>query len=144
MGQYQELRNRQKEEVNAFPLHWAFTKQIFESEMKSMGLDPEKDLDKVCTGPAGCFLLKEDAPKLKEMLERHSREREEAVRADATGDGYIYEMFLTELKNCEYGYTGETGDALNAAGFTQEEVEADPRLKHGLQKAMDKIQGEEW
>ena len=39
-NQYQELRNRQQEEVNAFPMFFAFDKQQFAEGMRRLGLRP--------------------------------------------------------------------------------------------------------
>ena len=36
-NQYQELRNRQQEEVNAFPMFFAFDKQQFAEGMRRLG-----------------------------------------------------------------------------------------------------------
>ena len=66
------------------------------------------------------------------------KERDEAIAADKTGDGYIYEMFLCELRNHEYGYTYELDDTLEALGLTYEEIEKDKRLLHGLEKAQSR------
>jgi len=62
-----------------------------------------------------------------------------AIAEDKTGDSFICQMFLCELKNHEYGYTGDTEDALNALCYTADKVLEDSRLKHGLEKAITKI-----
>ena len=45
-NQYQELRDRQQEEVNAFPLFFAFDKQQFAEGMSRLGLRPS-DMNQV-------------------------------------------------------------------------------------------------
>ena len=42
-------------------------------------------------------------------------------------------MFYTELINHEYAFTE---DALTALNLTWKQVQADPRLKHGFEKAI--------
>lgn len=37
-NQYQEMRNRQQAEVNAFPMFFAFNKQQFAEGMRKLGL----------------------------------------------------------------------------------------------------------
>ena len=44
-------------------------------------------------------------------------------------------MFLAELADHEYGYTGDDDDTLDALGYTMEQVMADKRLLHGFEKA---------
>ena len=139
MNRYEELRNRQQEEFNKLPLGFAFSEKQFDEMMKKWGLDPEKDLDKIYRIPAGGFVQKKDHAHLHEVLDRHDKEMQEAIVADTTGDGFIYEMFLYELRNHEFGYTGEYEDTLEALGYTWEQVQADNRLKHGLDKATAKI-----
>ena len=48
-------------------------------------------------------------------------------------------MFLTELNNHEFGYTMDTEEALDALGYTADEVLSDPRLKRGIEKAATEI-----
>lgn len=50
-------------------------------------------------------------------------------------------MFLCELDNHEYGYTGDTSEALEALGFTAQEVVDDPRLNRGICMAHQRIMG---
>ena len=37
-NQYQEMRNRQQSEINAFPMFFAFNKQQFAEGMRTLGL----------------------------------------------------------------------------------------------------------
>ena len=39
-NQYQEMRNRQQAEANAFPMFFAFNKQQFAEGMRKLGLSP--------------------------------------------------------------------------------------------------------
>ncbi len=52
-------------------------------------------------------------------------------------------MFYDEMCDHEYGYTGDTSDALDALGYTLDEVLADDRLMHGLEKATREIMEQE-
>ena len=73
------------------------------------------------------------------MTQRHNRELAAAIEEDETGEGFVYEMFLYELKNHEYGYTRDTKDTLEALGYTAEEVTGNPKLKRSLEKAIAEI-----
>lgn len=132
---YRQLRNRQQEETNQFPLGFAFSNSQFKEMMEKWGLK-ETDTDKIYSIGMGGFVRKSDHKAFRELLDRHGRELKQAVEADETGEGFIYQMFLYELNNHEYGYTGDISDTLESLGYTEEMVKADKRLVHGLLKAM--------
>ena len=110
--------------------------------MAALGLAPA-DTDKIYSAPGGGFYRREDSQRLKEMTDRLDRELAEAIAADETGEGFVYKMFLYELDDHEYGYTGDTADALRALGYTAAEVLGDPRLRRGFEKAVAEIRGRE-
>lgn len=141
MNRYAELQQRQQQEVNNFPLGFAFGNKQFEEMMSGWGLDAKKksDLAQVAHLFAGAYILKKDIPAYKDMSRRHREELTAAIEEDKTGEGFIYEMFLQELNNHEFGYTGDTSDALEALGYTAEQVVGDPRLKRGIEKAAAEI-----
>lgn len=140
VNRYANMKRRHQEEFNAFPMKFAFSDKQFEEGMAELGLKPT-DTDKVYSAPGGGFYRKEDSPKLVEMTKRHATELEVAIAADKTGEGFIYEMFLYELNNHEYGYTRDTEDTLDALGYTADEVLESPRLKRGIEKAVTEICG---
>jgi len=139
MNRYAELKQRQQKEFDALPLGFAFGSKQFREMMEEWGLDPEKDIDKIYSIGAGGYIQKKDAELLHETYNRLDEEMEEAIAADTTGEGFIYEMFLYELDNHEYGYTRDTEDTLDALGYTAEHVLNDPRLKRGIEKAVTEI-----
>ena len=146
MNSYLEMKNRHQEEVNSFPMH-AFGDEQIKRKIAELNLDPLRLSEQIVSIGCGGFVLKEDAPALKEMWKRHAEERRAAIAADTTGDGYIYDMFLYELQNHEYGYTFSTEDPIEALGYSEEESESTPALKNGLEKAAKKIrerEGCEW
>lgn len=105
MNEYAELRQRQQAEFNALPLGFAFSRKQFDEMMEGWGLDTEKDLDKILRVPGGGYVQKKDAGLLSQTAERHDAEMTAAIAGDVTGEGFIYQMFLYELDNHEYGYT---------------------------------------
>lgn len=139
MNAWKELRDKQQAEVNAFPIHFAFGIDQFNRKIAELNLDPEHYQDQICGIGAGGFVLKQDYLALLEMFKRHKKERDDAIAADPTGDGFIYDMFLTELVNHEYGYTVTYGDTLEHLGYSMADIESNSRLKHGLEKAAKKI-----
>ena len=68
-NQYQEMRNRQQAEVNAFPMFFAFSNKQFEKIMDNWGLDPEKDCDKICKLATGGFCKKTDLQMILDTFE---------------------------------------------------------------------------
>lgn len=138
MNRYAELKQRQQEEFNAFPMQYAFSDRQFAEGMTVLGLMPT-DTDKIYSAPGGGFYRREDGQRLKDMMDRFGRELQEAIAADATGEDFIYQMFLYELDNHEFGYTMDTEETLDALGYTAVEVLGDPRLKRGIEKAATEI-----
>ena len=139
-NRYAELRQKQQQEVNALPIGFAFSDRQFEEMMRGWGLDPEKDLDKIYRlGRTGGYYKKTDAQLIHDTFSRHDAELQAAIAEDKTGEGFIYEMFLCELDNHEYGYTMDTEETLDTLGYTADEVLADPRLKRGIEKAVTEI-----
>ena len=139
---YKALKERQQQEINAFPFIWAFNESQLADGMRRLGLDPEKDKDKLCNIGGGGIIRKADADAMRAMFDRHRRELQEAIAADKTGDGFIYDMFYTELANHEYSYTMDLGEGIAACGLTVEQINEDPALIHGLKKAADELQDE--
>ena len=122
MNEYAELRARQQEEFNALPLGFAFNDRQFAETMQGWGLDPEKDLDKICSIGYGGFVQKKDAGLVLDTTTRHEAELSAAIAEDRTGDGFIRDMFLCELADHEYSYTMDLSDTLDALGYTPEDI----------------------
>lgn len=135
MNEYTKLKQRHQAEFSSFPMKFAFGNQQFAKAMAELGLTPE-DTDKIYGfGGTGGFFLRSEAPALHEMLDRHEKERTEAMAADTTGNGYLYAMFYEELANHEYVYTGGISETLEALDLTRESVAANPLMAYALEKA---------
>lgn len=131
---YSTLKQKQQQEVDNFPFMFAFSDKQFEEGMAKLGLEAS-DTDKIYSIGGGGYVRKTDSQAMGEMFGRHAREMQEAIDADPTGDGFIFEMFDYELGNHEYVITWDVDPTLDALGLTIEEVNASEKLKHGLQKA---------
>ena len=143
MNSYEELKTRHQNEVNAFPVMFAFSEEQFNEGMRQLGLEPS-DTDKVCTlTNTGGFMRKTDSDRFHEMMSRHKREWQEALDGDTTGLGYILDMFRYELRNHEYGYTWELDPTLDALGLTREIIDMNKPLRNGLFAAIEEIKKEE-
>lgn len=134
MNAYKQLKDKQQKEMDAFPLGAAFSNQQFAEMMQKWGLTVN-DTDKICSIGFGCFIRKSDKERFLEMTVRFKKEMQDAIAADKTGDGFIYDMFLYELANHEYCVTYDYEETFDALGLTVKQVNVDKRLLHGLQKA---------
>lgn len=141
-NKYDELREKQQKEFNKFPIQFAFSDKQFKESMQKLGLTPE-DVDKVIAIGNGGFIRKSDVKKFDEMMKRHLEEREEAIKKDKTGEGYIKDMFYSELNNHEYSYTKNLEDTLDAIGITLEEINKNDKLRNGLSLAIKEIKEKE-
>ena len=102
-----------------------------------MGLT-ENDTNKICSIGFSCFIRKSDKERFREMNARHKKEMQDAIDADKTGDGFILDMFYYELANHEYCITYDYEETFDTLGLTEEQINADKRLLHGLEKARKK------
>lgn len=135
---YLELKQQHQKEVNEFPFGFAFDKKQFNEMMINFGLKPE-DKDKIYSIGAGGFIRKTDSDKMDEMFKRHKTEIDNAVNDKLTGEKFAYEMFLYELANHEFGYTGDIDETLDALGYTKDQITDNKNLYKGLIKAMSKF-----
>jgi len=81
--------------------------------------------------------------KYKEMKDRQiTRQRNEineAINADETGDGFIFDMFCYELEINNCIIKGSIRSAFDALCFTLDEVIENPKLYNSLRKAVQVI-----
>lgn len=141
MNKYTAMRKRQQEEVNALPLGAAFSPQQFEEMMGNWGLNPETDQDKILSMGFGMFFRKSDEQLVKGTFNRHHEELEAAIAEDTTGEGFITDMFVTEMNNHEYSYTGDLEDTLDALGMTYDKLVSDERFMRAFKKAHKIVMG---
>lgn len=137
MSSYTDMKDRHTKDIDDFPMFFAFNTEQFKEGMKGLGLE-ETDTKKVCTIPAGGIIKKEDSKRFIELMNSHTSEKKEAIKADKTGDrdGFIFGMFNYELGNHEFCYTGDIQDTLNAVGISQKEIDENPALHNGLDLAI--------
>ena len=140
MNKYRMMKNQQQERVNAF-LHehafFAFDKGQYLQGLEKLGLT-EADAGQLVAISGGGYLPQEYADELTGLLQSFRQERQEAVNDQETGRQFAIDMFAAVLNDYEYGYTGDTGEALEALQLTQEEINSDPVLKDALETAMQK------
>lgn len=137
MNKYRELKDKQQKEVDNFPMFFAFNDKQFAEGMKKIGLKPTDTKKIYKLGNTGGFYKKSDSEKLHDMFKQHTEEMEAAIKADQTGEGFIYDMFIYELANHEYCITYDLEPTLDACGLSEDEVLNNPALLAGLKKAKE-------
>ena len=133
MESYRQMQERHQKEMNSFPIAFAYSDQQFNDGMRRLGLDPS-ETDKVVSVFYGAFIRREDHDALMEMFERHFKEERDAFIKNE--DDWAYHAFRYELANHEYSYTGDYEPALEACGFTLDELKQYPDLVVSFRRAM--------
>lgn len=137
MNAYTEMKKRHQEEINNFPMFFAFNDKQFNEGMEKLGLKPT-DTDKIYKlGYTGGFYRKSDSEKLKGIFYKHGDEMDQAIASDKDGTGFIYDMFLYELANHEYCITWDLEPTLEACGLTIYDLRKNEALQKGLKKAKE-------
>ncbi len=122
MTTYTEMKARHRDEMNDFNgIFFAFSNEQFEEGMTKLGLTMS-DTDKIFKLMAGGFILKERSKDFHAMIDRHEAERKELKKQEKS----MLEALTYELKNHEYCITYDVTDALNALGWSKDEI--DPKL----------------
>lgn len=134
-NKYLELKRRHEKEVNDFPFIFAFSQEQLNEGMKKLGLNAT-DTDKILSIGYGGYIRKSDKENFFSLNERQEKELKDAIQNDTTGENFIYDMFDYELSNHEYCITMDVSDTLDALGLTIDEVNNNPNLLKGLQKAI--------
>lgn len=138
MSVYTEFRRKHQEEISAIPRAFAFEEKHLKDALQQLGLT-ENDRDKVTSlYGAGDIMRKEDIEKYLSLCEKHQEALAAKIAEDVTGNGFILDMFDTELADHEYSYSQDPSDALEALGLTMKDVNANKALRHGFMLACKK------
>lgn len=129
METYNELKDRQQKEVDAFPFGAAFSKEQFDEMRKKL---PLEEGDKYYSLGAGVFVRGKDIPAMKEMFARHKKEKLELRKNTKT----LYDGFIRELFNHEYIYAEDDVTVLGVFGYTLDDLEKDKELGRIYAKAV--------
>lgn len=140
METYKEMKDRHQAEVNALPLAFAFSRDQYHKKLKEWNISEEEARAGAIVGiGGGGFVRAEDHNKVLATFRRIEDERRAAIEADHDGTGFIYEMFLYELANHEYGYTGDVSETLDALNITEADLNSSEAMQTGLKRAAEKI-----
>ena len=113
-------------------LFFAFSNEQLAKGMSKFGLTI-KDTDKIVSIGHGGFLLKSRREAFREMMNNSDKIMEDWLKDDDN----LLEAFIYELDNHEYSITWDLEPAVEALGFTMDEVYADKRMAEILLKASE-------
>lgn len=116
---YLDLIDKQREELNNFPIAYAFNNEQLKEALEKLGAKSVKEC--VTIMGHGDIVKKENAKAFLEMCKRHNKEIKDALLADKE---FAEEAFLYEMDNHEYAinYDGD-GDVLGCFGLEYDELE---------------------
>ena len=130
MTAYQEMKQRHQAEVDAFPLGFCFSNKQFEEMMNKWGLTVN-DTDKILSIGAGGYILKSEQEAYSEMLERQERELKELKQSQKN----VYDMFVEEMFDLEYGLTWDKEAVLDTLGISYEDFANSKVMQEQFAKA---------
>ena len=114
---YIDFKERQQQEVNNFPIAYAFNDEQLQRALEKLGVESTHEC--VTVFGHGDIVKKEDAPKLVAMLRRHTKEMQEALLDETFAEA----AFLYEMDNHEYAINWDgDDDVLNCFGLDFEKL----------------------
>lgn len=138
--EYLDLRREHEEELNKFPIAYAFNEEQLAQALEKLGATKEEC---VTVFGHGDIVKREDAKRFIEMLERHTEEVKEKLKDDVE---FAEAAFLYEMDNHEYAINlSADEDVLDCFCINWDFIR-----KYGLQMAYDSARNkhfkhmEEW
>lgn len=132
MNEYLKIKNEFQANLNNFPLFAAFTTDDFIKGKEKLGVKDESEL---LTLGYNTYIRKSDKDEFNNIFETYRKLKNEKIKNDLTGDGFIYDMFLYEMQNHEFCITGDISDTLDALNISNDAFESDSRYQNAYNKA---------
>ena len=115
---YLDLIDKHREELNNFPIAYAFNDQQLKEALEKLGVDSVDEC--VTVFGHGDIVKKGDGKKLIDMMKRHTKEVKDALIADKE---FAEAAFLYEMDNHEYAINWDgDDDVLRCFGLDYEEL----------------------
>ena len=112
---YLELKRKQQQEVNEFPMMFAFNHTQFRAGMERLGVtEAKKELYSI---GGGGYIRKTDSKALNELAKRHEKEMEHAM----TDTQFLIDAIEYELGNHEFCITYDPAETVNALNLDLED-----------------------
>lgn len=138
---YLDLQEKHREELNNFPIAYAFNDQQLREALEKLGVESTDEC--VTVFGHGDIVKKGDAKKFVDMLKRHTQEVKDALIADKE---FAEAAFLYEMDNHEYAINWDgDDDVLRCFGLDYEDL-VKLNLEDAYRRARQKHykQMEEW
>lgn len=137
---YAEMLDKQQKEFDVFSEGKIFfaivsNRKEFDEILRREGVT-RKEISPIGFGG---YIRKQYIDQMRELVNKHKREKQEAIQADKDGTGFIKSMFLYELANHEFAYTYDMEEALNSLHLTPDGINNNPALRNGLYLAIKEI-----
>lgn len=116
--EYLDLQDRHREELNAFPIAYAFNDEQLKEALEKLGTTKEEC---VTVFGHGDIVKKTDAKRFIAMLKRHTDEVKEKLKTDPE---FALAAFLYEMDNHEYAinWSGDE-DVLSCFAISWDDIE---------------------
>lgn len=132
--EYEKTNRKAYDKFNKGKIFYAFNLEQLKEGMESIGLNL-KETKKVAYLGAGVYIHADEIQNYKKFIYKQHKEFKENMQ--------FYEFaksaFKSELANYEYCYTMEIDDAINALGYTLDEINNDPLLSKALKTAKKEL-----
>lgn len=107
--EYLDLKEKHQQEVNDFPIAYAFNDEQLKEALKKLGVESTKEC--VTVFGHGDIVKKENAKPLVDMLKRHTQEVKDKLKADPD---FAAAAFRYEMDNHEYAINWDGDDDILA------------------------------
>lgn len=124
---YRELQKQIQQEVNSFPMAFAFSYEQLKEGLKRLGAWSGS----VVSIGGGGFIRKSDKDSFQQMFKRHEVMRKEALK----DDNFLIDALEYELANHEYCITYDPEPALSMLGISENDI--DDRVRKCFKRAED-------
>lgn len=116
--EYLDLQEKHREELNAFPIAYAFNDEQLKEALEKLGATKEEC---VTVFGHGDIVKRTDAKRFIEMLTRHTNEVKDRLKSDPD---FALAAFLYEMDNHEYAinWSGDE-DVLSCFAITWDDIE---------------------
>lgn len=127
---YLDLIEQHREEINNFPIAYAFSEKQLQEALEQLGVESVKDC--VTIFGHGDIVKRGDAKRYIDMLERHSQEVKDAMIAD---EAFAESAFRYEMDNHEYALSWDGDEeVLRCFGMDYDDLDK-YNLKNAYRKA---------
>ena len=105
MNKYKQIRKKQEQEINKFPIVYAFNEEQLNEALTKLNTTKE-NLKQVY---GGGLIRKQDIPRFKALIENQHKEIQDSLK----NENFLYEALVYELSNHEYYVTFDHTETLN-------------------------------